>query len=270
MKKEPRFQPGRVFVVPLLGGGFAFGYATAERGPSLFCNFFDYLSEDDQPPESLLDRPILIRDHQVGAEFTRGPARSGEPWRFTDLRLKEPVKLQNRYIQMGIPPRRVDVLGEEPDVPLSPEDAKKVPKLASRFPPYSAALVEVAMKRLDMTPDDLVDAWEAEKLGSPDKSAGAAREKKKGKEKGTKVHIAIKMKGAGMPSPADLELRHAVEDAIAKRKLGKVTDAGAGMGIMDVYFIPRSPKAFETAQRLLEDLGLSRVASVRVVEGQGQ
>lgn len=268
MKKKPRFQPGRVFVVPLLGGGFAFGYATAECSASLFCNFFDYVGESDRPPESVLDRPIVIRDHQVGMEFTiKDPARSGQPWRFTDLTVKGPVKLQNRYVQMGIPPRRVDVLGEEPDVPLSPEEAKKVPFLGTRFPPYSAALVEVAVKRLSVTPKELATAWREGKLGdSKPAAASAAPEPEPANKKAPQVHIQIKVKGSGMPSPADLELRHAVEDEIAKRKLGRVVDAGGGRGVMDVYFTAKSSNALATTERLLKDLGLSRVAKVRVLE----
>ncbi len=51
----------------------------------------------------------------------------------------------------------------------------------------------------------------------------------------SEIHISIKCSGSGFPSPEELTLRHALEDAIAERGVGDVVDSGGGEGVMDVF-----------------------------------
>jgi len=162
------FQVGRIFTVPLLGGGYAFGYLTYYRKGKLpLVDIFDHVSDESTPPRDIASKPVLLRDMFVGAEFILTPKhKAGERWRFTKETMPGPVKPHNRYYRMGSPPRsfkRIDILGEEPDVPLSPEEAQKYPTVGNSFAPAPTAQIEVAAKRLLMSPADLVKAWRERK-----------------------------------------------------------------------------------------------------------
>jgi hypothetical protein len=162
------FEPGRVFVVPLLQGGYAFGYLTFfDKGLMGLGNIFDYVGDDPKPPPDITEKPVLLHDHIIGSEFLLTPKhKAGERWKFLNIYMKGQVAPQNRYYRMGGPPRsfrRIDILKEEPDVPLSPEESTKYPTVSMPFPPTPTAKIEVAVKHLLMSPQDLVKGWREKK-----------------------------------------------------------------------------------------------------------
>jgi hypothetical protein len=178
--RESDFTPGRIFVVPLLGGGYAFGYLTwSKKGSLRLVNIFDYVSEDPAPPADLLQKPIAIYDMFVGAEFLLTPKhKAGKRWTLTKDVVPGNITPRNRYYRMGAAPwgfKRVDMLGEEPDLPLSPEEAKQYPSQGQSLPPVPTAQIEIKLKRLDVAPLDFVRSWRSRMDGSEDsKSTGFA------------------------------------------------------------------------------------------------
>lgn len=168
--------PGRVFVAPLLGGGFAFGVVTFfDKGLMILSDIFDVLAADAVPPPDLGNSPILIRNLQVGAEFHLTPKHeAGGCWKLTPLILAGTVRPSVRYFRMGRElhlSKRVDVFGEEPTRPLLPEEADAYPRISKPFPPVPVAEIEVAVKRLTVTPRALIAAWRAGELGTPGPSS---------------------------------------------------------------------------------------------------
>lgn len=159
---------GQVFSVPLLGGGFAFGYFTHVGSPAFkhrIAVIVDHLSAIDEPPPDLGDRPILLHDILVGAAFAPPQgSRQWRPWRLTSMIVSRPVPPQARFYLMGGPPRnysRIDIYGREPKTQVDDAAAAGLPRVALEFPPQNTARVEVAVKRLKQTEDELLDAWEA-------------------------------------------------------------------------------------------------------------
>lgn len=162
------FQPGRVFVVPLLGGGYAYGYFTYfNKHLMTLGNIFDFWSESATPPSDIADKPIIMFDLTLGAEFLlSAKSNAGERWKITKTSVPGAVTPRNRYFRMGGPPRsyrRIDILGKEPDLPLSPEEAAKYPAVSKDFPPTPTAQVEIAVKRLLMSSAELIKSWRARK-----------------------------------------------------------------------------------------------------------
>ena len=150
--------------MPLLCGGYGFGYITYfNRSLMTLSNIFDFIGEKSTPPHDITERPIIIHDLIVGPEFLLTPKHNaGERWKFTKMSVKKLVTPKNRYYRMGGPPRtyrRIDILKEEPDMPLPSDDAMKYPAVSTPFPPVPTAQVEVELKRLDMSPRDLVTSW---------------------------------------------------------------------------------------------------------------
>ena len=163
-----KYAPGKVFCIPFLNGGYGFGVITfyvEEIG--LFSSIYDYLGDSPKPPADLADKPFILEDSYGGMEFMIRPkhvAQRGAKWTFTKLRVEDVAPKQRWYL-MGSPPRsfrRTDIFRELPDVPLSEEEAADYARMETRFPPYRAAAFEVAIKRLDQTPEALIEAWQAE------------------------------------------------------------------------------------------------------------
>jgi hypothetical protein len=63
------------------------------------------------------------------------------------------------------------------------------------------------------------------------------------------VVVSIKLAGKGMAMREELHLRHAVEDEIAKRGIGRIADAGSGDGVMWLRI------AVEDAERGAAEIG---------------
>lgn len=161
-----QYEVGRVFVIPLLGGGYAFGVITFyDVSLGMFCDVFDHVSDEPEPPPDLAERPLALRDRYVLADFQiKDERRSGARWRLTKMRLSAPVSPSTRWYAMGAPPRpyqRKDLYRELPAEEIDEAQAKSLLQLSTRFPPFRAAEAEVAVKHLDATPDELIDAWRA-------------------------------------------------------------------------------------------------------------
>lgn len=251
---------GEIFSIPLLGGGFGFGYTTAERHAIRYCDIIDFLGDSPVPPANVRELPVVLRDLTAMDEFYL-PRNStqGERWRTTGLGIDRPVRPQERYIRMEMPFRRIDLLNEEPSVPLSPEDFKEYRVLSVSGAPHAAAVVEIAIKRLDLTPQQLIDKWRARELPPP-RSVLPGRSKPKAhkSKRTTTFHVAMSLGSNDFPSPAQLATRHAFEDLVIERKLGKIVDAGAGGGVMDVFVKLRSASMAEQLPGLLEEAGLRK------------
>jgi len=257
---------GRVFVAPLLGGGYAYGYGTANVLGYLYSNIYCYVGTEPTPPKDICSKPVQIHDLIVGEEFTLTPSMdAGEKWQFTAMTVPEVPKPRHRYVRMGIPPRRIDILGEEPDVPLKEEtEVNKYPKLSKDFAPYPAALIEVTLKQLDMTPDELVEQWDA----SPSKKKKRKRTSRRSEKAstGSTVHIEIRSSSKGFPTPDELETRQSVEDALSERKLAKILSAGAGFGVMDIYAKPAKGTHISDFEAIVRELGIEDIADVDMVD----
>jgi len=161
---KTNFQVGRIFVAPLLCGGYGFGYITYfSRSLMTLSNIFDFIGDEPTPPHDITEKPIIIHDLIVGPEFLlTHEHNAGEQWKFTKMFVEGSVAPKNRYYIMGGPPRayrRIDILEEEPDMPLSPDEAMKYPDPGAPFPPVPTAQVEVELKRLAISPKDLVKSW---------------------------------------------------------------------------------------------------------------
>lgn len=162
-----KLEPGRVFVIPLLGGGHAFGVITFnERKTGIFCDVFDCVSEGPEPPDDLATRPLVLRDRFVGPEFSLEPGdRAGEAWRATAVKLPGSFAPSTRWYLMGGPPplpyKRKDLLRELPAEPVEASQIDGLLRLSKRGAPFPAAEIEVVVKHLDITPEQLIAAWRA-------------------------------------------------------------------------------------------------------------
>lgn len=254
-----------VFVIPLLDGGYAFGRITCHYHTN-FCDVFDLLADSPDVPADLAERPLLMRDFQIGStEFRR--FKQGLPlWRATGVHLPA-VLPQNRYAQMGLPPRRVDILREEPDVPIPPDQIDKYPIVSSPFPPGTTAKIEVALKRLSVDYLELCKAWREGRLatrpGDPPPRV-KAMSRKRAPEVPQQIYIAIPLADE-FPVATELERRHALEAQILERKLGTIASAGAGLGVAELLIIPANRRSMSAVRRLVENLAPG--ATVEWVDG---
>jgi len=229
-RKAP--EVGRVFSIPLLDGGFAFGYATAVFDEWRFCDILDHVATSTAPPTDLLKKPIVLEDLVAGTVFylPRFPQceNAGSRWEPTELMVPWPVRPKNRYVRMER--TRVDILREEPPMKLSADEAEQYPHLACRFAPYQAAVVEIAVKRLSIKYRELIENWVAGKLKT--RPQPPVRRPRKGAK--SEYHFQISLGHSGFPSDAELKLRDTVEALISERGVGTVTGSGGGMGLMDL------------------------------------
>ena len=173
--KIVELQRGQLFVAPLLGGGFAYGCVTRphdKKFPSTLVAVYDIWTEAEAVPENLESRSIVMNDLLAGACFdTELPVSiggrmrpvAGTRWRVIPGRLASVVPpVAQRYYRMGGPPRsytRFDILGDEGVTPVTPEEAARLPIWEDEWPGETTARIEVAVKRLATTPDEIVEAW---------------------------------------------------------------------------------------------------------------
>jgi hypothetical protein len=75
------------------------------------------------------------------------------------------------------------------------------------------------------------------------------------------VTITIKISGDGFASPKELDLRAQVENEIEKRNLGRVVEAGSGMGVMEITFAEAHD--IEGIRKVLQEFKLSDKAEIR-------
>jgi hypothetical protein len=79
----------------------------------------------------------------------------------------------------------------------------------------------------------------------------------------TEVHLQIRVSGANFPTPSELQSRYEVEDFVRARGLGRIVDAGSGMGVMDVVIATADPeKAESELKELVARLGIAERVTV--------
>lgn len=264
--KYPELKVGQVFSIPLLGGGYAFGYVTyfGKMHQGLFnrANVFDYYSDNNRPDKSILDKPIALYDIAFGAEFVLTPKlKAGEKWQPLDLFVEGNVQPHTRYYKSGVPTVRFDILEEEPDMPLTDEEAKEYSFMSIGFPPAAAAQVEVFVKRLKIDEYELVDQWRKSAATTSDVSTDVRAPRKRRRPMEVDIIITIE---DDFPSSDELAVRHRLEDAIVEQKLGKITDAGTGMGAMDLALRVPSGAKLKKLKALLEEQGLADRTKLKV------
>jgi hypothetical protein len=158
---------------------------------------------------------------------------------------------------MGLPPkhvRRIDLLGEEKDVPIPPSEVDQYPTLGKRGSPYPVAMVEVAVKRLSQTPMELIKEWrQGQKMVQPQPEAP----KETKPRKSATMHVRIELGHDGFPSDEELLVRHRLEDLVLRNRIGKIVDAGAGGGVMDLLVRLSKADGRERFQKLVSEEGLS-------------
>jgi hypothetical protein len=78
----------------------------------------------------------------------------GRRWILSDRMKSEPVEPECRYFRMGYDV--YDLKGEEKDRPVTEEDKKTLQHAGFTFPPTTAGEIEIAIRRLDVDPDDFL------------------------------------------------------------------------------------------------------------------
>lgn len=264
--KYPELKVGQVFSIPLLGGGYAFGYVTyfGKMHQGLFnrANIFDYYSDNNRPDKSILDKPIALYDIAFGEEFVLTPKSSaGGRWEPLELFVEGNVQPHTRYYRMGMPPFRIDILEEDSKVPLTDEEAEGYDFMFIDFAPFPTAQVEVIVKKLDIDEIELIKQWRKSAATTSDASTDVRAPRKRRRPMEVDIIITIE---DDFPSSDELAVRHRLEDAIVEQKLGKITDAGAGMGAMDLALRVPSGAKLKKLKALLEEQGLADRTKLKV------
>ncbi len=77
------------------------------------------------------------------------------------------------------------------------------------------------------------------------------------------VRVSIRLAGEGMAMREEIELRNAIEDAIVKRGIGTVDDAGSGGGMMHLQVVVAdAERGAAEIREVLAERGLSERATV--------
>lgn len=235
--KGRKYTSGRVFTIPLLHGGYAFGVITFnDDGLGMFCNIYDHYEETDEPPLDITTKPIVVFDLLMGSEFHLKPSDGlGDKWKLTKIFDSNNTKPRDRYVRIGGPRtgfKRVDLYRKEPVTPISAKESEQLRPISFRPSPYSAARVEVAVKNLTIMPEELIQSWRLRhdissdsKDGGISVAIGPAR-----------IHIEINFHSRVFPSVELLKHRKELEDKLAVSEIGEITDVGAGLGVMDIVF----------------------------------
>lgn len=157
MARMPKIKPGQYFSAPLLGGGYGYGYFThVYDGFIFFCDVFDRMGDSADLPADIDDSPLLLTDMAIGGEeFTLKPEEAeefGGKWVLHKAPLREGAALHQPLRIMGT--KVVDLSEAAPDRPATPAELDSLGKLGHPFPPTTHNMIEVALRRLDVDPDD--------------------------------------------------------------------------------------------------------------------
>lgn len=161
MADQSRFRRGQMFVAPLLGGGYAYGYFVSVDVPLMkLVDVYDRLGWTPAIPDDIEAAPLVVEALPIGGtEFDLDPRRAGENgerWTPSDRFLRDPPEPRLRFFVQGrnVRPVVMDVMGEFPDRPATPADLEGLPTYGSDFPPTTTNAIEVALRRIDVDPDD--------------------------------------------------------------------------------------------------------------------
>jgi hypothetical protein len=79
------------------------------------------------------------------------------------------------------------------------------------------------------------------------------------------VHVTIRYDGEDLPDMESLRKRQSIEEWIESERLGEVTDAGGGGGVMDIYIeTTDAPKAVAALRIKLEEIGWRSHSNIEV------
>jgi hypothetical protein len=83
----------------------------------------------------------------------------------------------------------------------------------------------------------------------------------------TEIHIQIKLKeDRFFPSSEELQIRYKLEDTLEKQ-VGEIVDAGAGMGVMDIFVEVAHPdSSLKIIQSLLKEFQIEDITTVTVTK----
>jgi hypothetical protein len=147
---------GQIFYVPLLEGGYAWGYVSLiDKGSVHLCSFFDIITETHDIPASLLDRPLVLEDLPVGgAEFLMRKRFGELRWTVTHQHMPGEVRAKYTLFIMRSRPvfQLVDLADKSAKRPATDEEIARYPNLSVPFPPMTTKHVEKAVRHLDIDP----------------------------------------------------------------------------------------------------------------------
>lgn len=147
---------GQIFYVPLLEGGYAWGYVSLiDKGSVHLCSFFDIVTETFDIPSNLLDKPLVLEDLPVGgAEFMMRKRFSELRWTVTDQRMPGEVRASHTlYIMRSRPAfQLVNLADKSAKRSATEEEIARYPDLSVPFPPMTTKQVEKAVRHMDIDP----------------------------------------------------------------------------------------------------------------------
>lgn len=158
-----KVEPGAIFGVPLLRGGFAFGYVTARPPlhPSFaLVNIVEGFTPGRTPPSDVEARRVVVFDLLITNPTSFGLSSVGrESWFLTGGRCAEPILPRDRHATLGAPASlRVDMLGLEPDRRVKGSAAKHQ-ELRMGGGLSKTAAAEIAVQGLATTPFNSITAF---------------------------------------------------------------------------------------------------------------
>ncbi|MHA7773478.1 hypothetical protein [Roseibium sp. M-1] len=154
-------EPGRYFIAPLLGGGYAYGYFTYfDKSLMALCNVHDLIGWDAEVPGDIDSHPLILKDLRIGtSEFRLKPKEAeeyGEKWLLSARTIDGAAQPESRLFLMGPDnaPDVFDIYREIPQRPATPDEKKTLQPVGFMFPPTTTNAIEVAIRRIDIDPDD--------------------------------------------------------------------------------------------------------------------
>jgi hypothetical protein len=145
---------GQIFYVPLLEGGYAWGYVSLiDKGSDHLCSFFDIVTEKSIIPGGLTEMPLVLEDLPVGgAEFILRKRFGELRWMVTDQHMPAEARAKHTlYIMRSRPVfQLVDLADKNAKRPATDEEIARYPDLSVPFPPMTTKQVEKAVRHLEI------------------------------------------------------------------------------------------------------------------------
>jgi hypothetical protein len=148
---------GRIFSVPLIRGGYAFGFVTYHnKGTITLTDIFDHMADTPDVPEGIEKMPVVLKDYMIGgAEFLK---MKGLPlWTFLDRWMPAPIAPHNKYFIMGSPPlyKIVDIFDKSYKRKATEEEVRRFPPMQFPFAPMTTKVLEKHVRHLDIDPKEI-------------------------------------------------------------------------------------------------------------------
>ncbi|HEY4202292.1 MAG TPA: hypothetical protein VGM83_17195 [Devosiaceae bacterium] len=147
---------GQIFYVPLLEGGYAWGYVSLiDKGSVHLCSFFDVITETKTMPADLTEKPLALEDLPVGgAEFLLTKRHGDLRWTITKHHMPGEVRATHTlYIMRSRPHYQLlDLADKSTKRPATEAEIARYPDLSVPFPPFTTKQVEKAVRHLNIDP----------------------------------------------------------------------------------------------------------------------